>query len=197
MPKSAQPFIDFEKAIIFINTLSTDLALMELLLASLIELCNRLLSLMNLIHRYKGNSSTPTEATQQLSRSTSMLRNDILYTCSLNEALLRRIRQLQQKIQIQLTVVNALIAQRDNIAIKSDSTSMKSIAVLTMFFLPSTLVASLFSMPLFNWNAGPEESVTGTRAWIYLAVTLPLTAFVLCLWWLWSWYIDHQHSRKA
>jgi hypothetical protein len=36
---------------------------------------------------------------------------------------------------------------------------MKAIAAVTMFFLPGTFVASLFSMPIFRWNSDSGNDV--------------------------------------
>ncbi|MCJ1283554.1 hypothetical protein MMC26_002884, partial [Xylographa opegraphella] len=72
------------------------------------------------------------------------------------------------------------------LASQRDSASMKTIAVLTMAFLPATWVAALFAMPLFNWNGTPDEPLVYDRFWIYWALTLPLTAAVLSIWWVWK-----------
>ncbi|KZT54850.1 hypothetical protein CALCODRAFT_372556 [Calocera cornea HHB12733] len=198
--------IDLEDATMRINTLATDLSLMEHLLGSLMSLCGRLLSMMP---SYKNPETAVRQPWQLPSPLSASLRNDIRFMQGRNEALINQVRQLQRKTQIQLAVVNTFISQRDNklnlsvaadsralaVSAKTDSTAMKSIAVLTMFFLPSTFLASLFAMPVFNWSAGPEESVIDSRAWIYLAIAVPLTAAALGLWWLWSWYIGYRDSR--
>jgi hypothetical protein len=83
---------------------------------------------------------------------------------------------------------------------KKDSSAMKTIAVLSMLFLPGTFVAvsvsksftflplpaanackAIFAMPVFNWdgNGGPISNV-GLK--YYVAVALPLTSVVLVLW---------------
>ena len=66
-----------------------------------------------------------------------------------------------------------------------DSTSMKAIAAVTMCFLPGTFVASLLAMPMFDWHEGVARSVN-RHFWIYWAVTLPLTALVICAWLAWT-----------
>ena len=75
------------------------------------------------------------------------------------------------------------------LASKHDSTSMKTLAAVTVVFLPGTFVASLFSMSMFDWQAN-AESVLTSRFWIYWAVTIPLTLATICAWYLWI-------SRKA
>ena|SRR6266480_4594546 len=98
----------------------------------------------------------------------------------------------------------SLIAQRDSeysaaIAVSSmrDSTAMKTIAVLTTLFLPGTFVATFFSMTMFNWNPSSNGSFSspGTSdttpwmspyMWVYWAISIPLTLFVMVLWLFWS-----------
>ena len=81
----------------------------------------------------------------------------------------------------------AKVAQRDaatNVQIareaKADSSAMKTIAALTMVFLPATFMSSVFGM-----------GSLASRSWeLYVAISLPLTAFVLAIWWMWasSWW---------
>ncbi|KAK1714480.1 uncharacterized protein CLUP02_15786 [Colletotrichum lupini] len=69
-------------------------------------------------------------------------------------------------------------------ATSQDSKQMRSIALLTMVFLPGTFFASLFSMTFFNWS--PEDgktSIVSSYIWIYFLITGIFTAFTLFLWW--------------
>ena len=65
-------------------------------------------------------------------------------------------------------------------AAQQDSSTMKNIALLTMLYLPGSFVASLFSMPLFDWDEA-RSSWRGRLA-LYLAVAGPLTLITLFLW---------------
>ncbi|OTB05610.1 hypothetical protein M426DRAFT_10358 [Hypoxylon sp. CI-4A] len=70
-----------------------------------------------------------------------------------------------------------------NILASTDSQIMKSIALLTMLFLPATFVATLFSTTFFSFD---EDGWLFSKAfWIYWAVVIPLTIVVLLAWWLW------------
>lgn len=81
---------------------------------------------------------------------------------------------------------------------------MKTIAVLTILFLPGTYISAssscylifssyslantkqtLFAMPLLNWEAKAGDSVMSSRFWIYWALTLPLTLTVVSIWLVW------------
>lgn len=63
---------------------------------------------------------------------------------------------------------------------------MKTLAAVTVAFLPATFVASLFAMPLFNWDADKSSSVLKERFWIYWAITVPLTLTTLVIWLSWT-----------
>ena len=63
---------------------------------------------------------------------------------------------------------------------------MKTIAAVTIVFLPGTFIAALFAMPLFQWDAVGNNKVVSNRFWIYWAVTVPLTCLTLLFWVLWT-----------
>lgn len=70
---------------------------------------------------------------------------------------------------------------------RRDSTSMKTIAVLTTLFLPGTFVATFFGMTMFDWS--PDTGATprmSSYMWLYWAVTIPLTLLVMVLWLFWA-----------
>lgn len=56
---------------------------------------------------------------------------------------------------------------------------MKTIAVMTMLFLPATFYAALFSIPSLNWE---KPEVIQTKFWLYWAFTIPTTALVFLVW---------------
>ena len=56
---------------------------------------------------------------------------------------------------------------------------MKTIAIMTMAFLPATFFAALFAVPLLKWD---EPRVVQSNFWVYWAFTLPATALVFGLW---------------
>lgn len=67
---------------------------------------------------------------------------------------------------------------------KNDSAAMKTIAALTMIFLPATAVSSFFGMAFFNGQGG-VLTVTGDW-WLFLAATLPITVILFMLWASWD-----------
>ncbi|KAH7348207.1 hypothetical protein BKA66DRAFT_477333 [Pyrenochaeta sp. MPI-SDFR-AT-0127] len=91
----------------------------------------------------------------------------------------------------QVAVWNMTIA----VASKRDSSAAASIALLTMLFLPATCIATLFAMPIFNWDAAQNESVFKPRFHIYWKVAIPLTACVLILWGIWTGWRIYQSKQ--
>jgi hypothetical protein len=79
---------------------------------------------------------------------------------------------------------------------------MKTIAILTMMFLPGAYVAAslnstrssnmsinevqtLFSMNMFNWQAENDENILSAYFWVYWVITIPITVLVLLIWMAW------------
>jgi Mg2+ and Co2+ transporter CorA len=72
---------------------------------------------------------------------------------------------------------------------RRDTTSMKTIATLTMFYLPATFVCSLFGTNFFALNTnggGRPVFVVFELWWVYLLVVIPLTllTFGIWIWWM-------------
>jgi len=65
---------------------------------------------------------------------------------------------------------------------KRDNAQMRSVATLTMVYLPLTSVASIFSMGVFNWNAEQGQSVITYYFWIYCGVAGGLTLLTVITW---------------
>ena len=63
---------------------------------------------------------------------------------------------------------------------------MKTLAAVTVAFLPGTFVAAFFAMPLFDWDAVGDGTVVSERFWVYWAVTVPLTVVTLVVWVFWT-----------
>jgi len=71
---------------------------------------------------------------------------------------------------------------------------MKTIAAMTMVFLPGTFLASVFSMRMLD----------GAKWQLFVAIVVPLTVSVVGCWWLWisgprilGWLTRKQHEVKG
>lgn len=87
-------------------------------------------------------------------------------------------------------------------ASQRDSSSMKVMAFVTMSFLPGTFVASIFSMPLFDWSASDRAAIFRRDFWLprlrmYLAITIPLMAFTFAIWGFWLFFQSVAARKRA
>lgn len=88
-------------------------------------------------------------------------------------------------------------------AVQNDSAAMKTIAILTLTFLPATFVSvGKFSLPcqvlqqltalqaVFNFSPGneahPEAWVVSEKIWIYWVISLQLTIVTILSWFTWQ-----------
>lgn len=66
---------------------------------------------------------------------------------------------------------------------------MKTLAAVTVIFLPGTFVASVFSMSIFNWterHGKDQMTVSWQGLWIYWVIAIPLTLLTILAWLLWT-----------
>ncbi|CZR52311.1 uncharacterized protein PAC_02188 [Phialocephala subalpina] len=73
-----------------------------------------------------------------------------------------------------------------------ESKHMRSIALVTMVFLPGTFFASVFSMTFFNWSNSDGSIVSG-YIWIYVLVTVLFTLLTIGCWW---YFVIYRPSRR-
>lgn len=81
-----------------------------------------------------------------------------------------------------------------------DAASVKTLAVVTMFFLPGSFVSALFSTPLFSWDdvdpsSGSISVPMTPQLRLYWAITIPLTVLTFVLYFSWLLYQDRQRER--
>ncbi|KAI3319259.1 hypothetical protein HD806DRAFT_509510 [Xylariaceae sp. AK1471] len=70
---------------------------------------------------------------------------------------------------------------------RRDSELMKSIALLTMIFIPATFVATLFSMGIFEWKGANGEILSvSPYIWLYVVLTVVITSLTLGIWYVWA-----------
>lgn len=64
---------------------------------------------------------------------------------------------------------------------QKDAISMRTIALVTLFFLPATFVSAVFEMPFFEEYFNDHAPLV----WIYFVSVFLLTAVVVSLWNIW------------
>ncbi|KAH8695269.1 hypothetical protein BGW36DRAFT_382415 [Talaromyces proteolyticus] len=126
----------------------------------------------------------------------------------------RQIINLQRKTQIFITLLYNLITGHDsaiNLRIasetanvsheaKKDSTSMKIIAGVTMFYLPATFVCSLFGtnfVALDTSGTSEPNFVISKLWWLYFAFAIPLTGLTVVCFVVWRrWRGVHRFRAE-
>lgn len=89
--------------------------------------------------------------------------------------------------------IRAAIAQRN-------SASMKAIAVVTVIFLPATFLATVFSMGIFNWQAGEaanNPTIVSKWLWLYFVLSVVLTVIVIAVWKIVSKSVERRLMKKS
>jgi hypothetical protein len=79
-----------------------------------------------------------------------------------------------------------------------DSSSMKTLAIVTMLFLPGSFVSALFSTDFFAWDeVDRNNSDIGVpmtpQMGLYWVITIPLTVVTFALYFLW---LGMQKAKK-
>ncbi|KAI1121220.1 hypothetical protein F5Y10DRAFT_256733 [Nemania abortiva] len=77
-------------------------------------------------------------------------------------------------------------------ATQSDSVTMKTIAFVTLAFLPPTFVSAIFSMSFFNYSAESGWAISD-KFWLYWAFAVPITVLTVIVWYCYLW----QHNGSA
>ncbi|KAK4225314.1 hypothetical protein QBC38DRAFT_483401 [Podospora fimiseda] len=138
-----------------------------------------------------------------LSKQSTILQDYLERSSQRAEMVCHSVKHLLGRAQIQMEAINNHLAHTSNeinrslaessrkIAIQTqrDSSAMKSIAVLTMTFLPATFIASLFATPGISGTNPPQS--------LYWAVTVPVTVLVLAIWSGWIYLTTYKMQKLA
>jgi hypothetical protein len=96
-------------------------------------------------------------------------------------------KRLQNEIQLAFNVVaqyNAGTSVEIGRAAQIDSSAMKTIAFVTLIFLPPTFISSVFSMSFFQCG-GSNGWAMSDRFWIYWVFAIPTTIATVSVWQYW------------
>ncbi|KAI1456387.1 hypothetical protein F4805DRAFT_229947 [Annulohypoxylon moriforme] len=85
------------------------------------------------------------------------------------------------RVDTQTTLQLSNLTMEISRATQRDGSQMRTIALMTMIFLPGTFVATLFSMTFFDWKIRHDE-VISPYIWIYVVTTIVLTVATLGTW---------------
>jgi Mg2+ and Co2+ transporter CorA len=84
-------------------------------------------------------------------------------------------------------------SQKMAVDMRRDSTSMKTIAIMTMFFLPATSFAAVLSMPFFSQSPWMGKI---DRAWLWVALSIPSTAIAFAVFYMCTRRGDREIERN-
>jgi hypothetical protein len=122
-------------------------------------------------------------------KTDNVLALQVDYTQVANDRLLvqnsKAMHLILQTTQTELTLSRRMALQSRQLAeeMKKDSVSMKTIALLTVFFLPGTSFAAILAMPFFSTNRWTND--TG-KIWIWIVLTVPSTVVAFLFYILWK-----------
>ncbi|RDW72593.1 uncharacterized protein DSM5745_07765 [Aspergillus mulundensis] len=96
-----------------------------------------------------------------------------------------RLHSLSERHMNEISLALNLESQSLHRSAKTDSSSIMAITAVTMFFLPGTFVATIFSTNFF----GPASSTwsASSEFWLYWVTTIPLTVVTILIWTFWQY----------
>lgn len=110
------------------------------------------------------------------------------------QSLLLRADSTKQRLQNEIALAFNSIAQQDARAsvtlaraARADGVAVKTIAHVTLAFLPATFVSAIFGTAFFDFEADNGRFVVSNSFWIYWAVTIPVTVLTYVVWFGWEW----------
>ncbi|KAJ5180202.1 hypothetical protein N7492_003412 [Penicillium capsulatum] len=97
-------------------------------------------------------------------------------------------KRLQNEIQLAFNTVaqhDARLSVDISQATRADSATMRTIAFVTLTFLPPTFICAIFSMSFFTYDTDSGWAVSN-KLWIYWVFAVPTTAATALLWTYWN-----------
>ncbi|GIC89489.1 uncharacterized protein Aud_005908 [Aspergillus udagawae] len=104
-------------------------------------------------------------------------------------SLLTRSKSLSERLRNEINLAFNLVSQKDG-------AMMKTVAVVSMVYLPGTFISGLFGTNFFNLssNNGAQLWIMSGNFWLYWVITLLLTLATVLVWASWH-YFPHYYPR--
>ena len=142
--------------------------------------CDAMLETVDAIcrHHIKYFTRTPSHCiNRNFHRTEDAFEHKVMLFKSLNF----QVQSMERKMHNMANLAFNLVTQQNNTAVIDDSRSMRTIATVTLIFLPFAAVAAMFSTPFFT-------NTPNTSVWVspdfgtFWAIVVPMTAVVLLCW---------------
>ncbi|GIK00126.1 hypothetical protein Aspvir_004144 [Aspergillus viridinutans] len=111
------------------------------------------------------------------------------YVAKQLHSLLTRSKSLSERLRNEINLAFNLVSQKDG-------AMMKTVAIVSMVYLPGTFISGLFGTNFFNLsgNDGAQSWIMSGNFWLYWVITLPLTLATMLVWASWH-YFPHYYPR--
>ncbi|KAJ5835541.1 hypothetical protein N7447_001567 [Penicillium robsamsonii] len=141
------------------------------------------------IHDYSMlNEQQPNSSSESACNSRKIQRQLYFASKSIRSTRFRCI-SLSERLQNEITLAFNIVSQRDSeVSVQlakhslSDNTMMKTVAIVSMVYLPGTFVSGIFGMNFFEFNTAKKSLNVSNEFWLYWLVTIALTLTTTCLW---------------
>ncbi|KAL1615921.1 hypothetical protein SLS54_008755 [Diplodia seriata] len=137
-------------------------------------------------YRSRFHASLPQEA--------QVTEQKLLHSARMFKATHLRLTSLEKRI-------SNITSLAFNIVTQEDSRSMHTIALITLVFLPSTLIATVFSSSFFDFSMADDDKTTGVHLsslfWIFWVISIPVTLVVVSLWWCFKWNSNRKKKKRS
>ncbi|KAF2797930.1 hypothetical protein K505DRAFT_126262 [Melanomma pulvis-pyrius CBS 109.77] len=93
------------------------------------------------------------------------------------------LHSLEQQGQVENTIMRE-IAEKNS----RDSSSMRVLTIITMIYLPCTIVSNFYSTQFVKQNdllSGGTQLEYTQNSWLFFAISVPLTVLTILVWYLW------------
>ncbi|KAF6741807.1 hypothetical protein DFP72DRAFT_1054673 [Ephemerocybe angulata] len=188
--------IKLNDAVYDLHNLSQHFHVLDEELNGIVEKLDYLAALHPLLPAHAQSYSAVAQSSSGRRYKTSTI-DSILFLRSRTQIWHRWVRNWRERTNVRINLFLNLTAQRDSgtnseIAVatadiaeetRKDSSSMITIAALTLVFLPGTFIATLLGMPFFDASSG--KMVVSNRLWIFFAVSIPFTLMIWNAWRMW------------
>ncbi|EPS41010.1 hypothetical protein H072_5130 [Dactylellina haptotyla CBS 200.50] len=158
------------------------------------DLASKLLQCFQVIERRASRDDVATYSRKQ--RQHVQTQNDLSGTLRYDlDTIPGKIKFQHGMIDSQISIMIAKNSEFAATAARKDSSFMRTIAIITLVFLPGTFVAAVFSMSMFNWESD-GSIVVSRHIWMYFAIAVPLTLTVMFLWIIWTIRSERDYKKR-